>query len=54
MELVVANIALHHGFIGQGLFSLLVLMGVFTTFITPVLFRLLVAPKLAVTEAAQA
>jgi Kef-type K+ transport system membrane component KefB len=46
MELVVANIALHHGFIEEGLFSLLVLMGVFTTFITPILFRLLVAPKL--------
>ena len=46
MELVVANIALAHGFIGQDLFSTLVLMGVFTTFITPLLFRKFVAGRL--------
>lgn len=39
MELVVASIALKHGFIGKGLFSTLVLMGVFTTLITPLLFK---------------
>jgi Kef-type K+ transport system membrane component KefB len=39
MELVVANIALEHKFIGPGLFSTLVLMGVVTTLITPILFR---------------
>ncbi len=46
MELVVANIAFQHGFIGEGLFSLLVLMGVVTTFITPMLFRQFVAPHI--------
>lgn len=46
MELVVANIAFQHGFIGQGLFSLLVLMGVVTTFATPLLFRQFVSPQL--------
>lgn len=39
MELVVASIALQHGFIGKGLFSTLVLMGIFTTMITPLLFN---------------
>lgn len=39
MELVVAGIAYERGFIGQGLFSTLVLMGVVTTMITPILFR---------------
>ena len=39
MELVVANIAYQRGFINQELFSILVLMGVFTTVITPLLFR---------------
>jgi hypothetical protein len=43
---VVADIAFQHGFIGEGLFSLLVLVGVVTTFITPALFRQLVAPRL--------
>jgi Kef-type K+ transport system membrane component KefB len=42
MELVVANIALEKGFIGPGLFSVLVLMGIVTTLITPVLFRFFV------------
>lgn len=49
MELVVANIALQHGFIGEGLFSVLVFMGVLTTLITPILFRQFVAPYLAET-----
>lgn len=39
MELVVANIALQRGFIGKDLFSILVLMGILTTVLTPVLFR---------------
>ncbi|PWU21950.1 MAG: cation:proton antiporter [Bdellovibrio sp.] len=47
MELVVANIAYHHGFISEGLFSSLVLMGIATTFVTPVLFRQFVAPHLS-------
>lgn len=46
MELVVASIAYEKGFIGQGLFSTLVLMGVFTTMITPLLFKRYVTPKL--------
>lgn len=39
MELVVAGIAYQKGFIGQGMFSTLVLMGVVTTLLTPFLFR---------------
>lgn len=39
MELVIASIAFEHGLIGEGLFSTLVLMGVVTTILTPVLFR---------------
>lgn len=39
MELVVAKIGLSSGFIGTGLFSVLVLMGVTTTIITPVLLK---------------
>jgi Kef-type K+ transport system membrane component KefB len=39
MEIVVASIALQKGFIGQGLFSALVLMGVITTMLTPFIFR---------------
>lgn len=39
MELVIANIAFQRGFIGQGMFSTLVLMGVITTVLTPLLFR---------------
>lgn len=38
MELVVASIAYEKGFINSGIFSTLVLMGIFTTFITPILF----------------
>jgi Kef-type K+ transport system membrane component KefB len=48
MELVVANIAYQRGFINQELFSILVLMGIFTTVITPILFRRFVLPKLEV------
>lgn len=39
MELVIANIALRNGFIGQELFTTLVLMAVTTTFATPILLR---------------
>ncbi len=39
MELVIANIALANGFIGARLFSVLVLMAIVTTVITPVLLR---------------
>lgn len=39
MEIVVASIALQKGFIGQGLFSTLILMGLVTTMITPTLFK---------------
>lgn len=39
MELVVAGIAYQKGFIDQGMFSTLVMMGIVTTFITPLLFR---------------
>jgi Kef-type K+ transport system membrane component KefB len=46
MELVIASIAYERGFIGQGLFSTLVLMGVVTTMITPLMLRKWVMPKL--------
>lgn len=46
MELVIANIAYTHKFIGQGFFSTLVLMGVVTTILAPLLFRKFVYPKL--------
>jgi Na+:H+ antiporter len=39
MELVIANIALSNGFIGQRLFTILVLMAVVTTFVTPFLLK---------------
>lgn len=45
MELVIASIAFQHGFIGEGLFSTLVLMGVVTTLITPVLIRRFLPPR---------
>lgn len=45
MELVVAGIAYERGFIGQGLFSVLVLMGVVTTLLTPVLFNAVVSAR---------
>jgi Kef-type K+ transport system membrane component KefB len=47
MELVIASIAFDHGLIGEGLFSTLILMGVVTTMITPVLFRRYVLPHYA-------
>lgn len=46
MELVIASIAYERGFIGQGLFSTLVLMGVVTTMITPLMLRKWVMPRL--------
>lgn len=39
MELVIANIALANGFIGQQLFTILVLMAVITTMMTPFLLK---------------
>ncbi|MGO8791091.1 MAG: cation:proton antiporter [Terriglobia bacterium] len=39
MELVIANVALSNGFIGQQLFTILVLMAVVTTFVTPLLLK---------------
>lgn len=48
MELVVASIAFHKGFIDAGLFSVLVLMGVVTTLLTPLLFSRFVLPKLGI------
>jgi Kef-type K+ transport system membrane component KefB len=47
MELVIAGIAFTHNFIGQGFFSTLVLMGVTTTLLAPLLFKKFVHPKLA-------
>lgn len=47
MELVIASIAYDRGFIGQDLFSVLVLMGVITTMITPLMFRKWIMPQLA-------
>jgi Kef-type K+ transport system membrane component KefB len=52
MELVIASIAFEHGFISQGLFSTLVLMGIVTTLITPFLFSKWVLPFLPVNYAA--
>jgi Kef-type K+ transport system membrane component KefB len=46
MELVIASIAYDRGFIGQDLFSVLVLMGVVTTMITPLMFRKWIMPQL--------
>lgn len=45
MELVVASIAYQKGFIDAGLFSTLVLMGMLTTFITPILFNRVLPPE---------
>lgn len=39
MELVIANVALANGFIGQQMFTTLVLMAVVTTLVTPTLLR---------------
>jgi Kef-type K+ transport system membrane component KefB len=44
MELVIASIAYERQLISQGLFSTLILMGVVTTMITPILFRKWVLP----------
>ena len=46
MELVVASIALERGFINQGLFSVLVLMGVVTTLLAPISFNAAVDRKM--------
>jgi Kef-type K+ transport system membrane component KefB len=54
MELVIASIAFDHGLIGEGLFSTLILMGVVTTMITPVLFRRYVLPHYATANLAGA
>jgi len=40
MELVIANIALQNGFIDVSMFSILVLMGLVTTMVTPFLLRI--------------
>ena len=45
MELVIASIAFDHHFIGRGLFSTLILMGVVTTLLAPVLFRKFIKPS---------
>jgi Kef-type K+ transport system membrane component KefB len=50
MELVIANIAYERGFIGQDLFSTLILMGVVTTILTPLLFRRWIMPRLETKE----
>ena len=47
MELVIASIAYERGFINQGLFSVLVLMGVVTTMITPLMMKQWVMPRLS-------
>ncbi len=44
MELVIASIAFAHHFIDRGMFSTLILMGVVTTMLTPVLFRKFIKP----------
>jgi hypothetical protein len=40
MELVIANIALQRGFINLSVFSILVLMALLTTLLTPFLLQL--------------
>ena len=44
MELVVAGIAYQKGFIGPAMFSTLILMGIVTTFLTPLLFKRVYSP----------
>ncbi|MCW5205685.1 cation:proton antiporter [Desulfobulbus sp. F5] len=46
MELVIASIAYERGFINQSMFSTLVLMGVVTTMMTPLMFRRWILPRL--------
>lgn len=53
MELVIASIAYERGFIGQDLFSVLVLMGVITTLITPLMFRRWIMPSLSMKDGAR-
>lgn len=53
MELVIASIAYERGFIGQDLFSVLVLMGVITTLITPLMFRRWIMPSLSMKDSAR-
>lgn len=50
MELVIASIAYDRGFIGQDLFSVLILMGVITTLITPLMFRQWIMPYRPISE----
>jgi Kef-type K+ transport system membrane component KefB len=50
MELVVANIAYQKGFIDRELFSILIFMGIFTTMVSPILFRKYVNPYLTTAE----
>lgn len=47
MDLVIASIAYERGFIDQGLFSVLVLLAIVATILTPVLFQKFVVPSLA-------
>ena len=46
MDLVVADIALHRGFITKEIFSVLVLLGVVSTLLTPLLLKRFILPKL--------
>jgi len=39
MELVIANIALANNFIDRSMYSILVLMGILTTLVTPILLK---------------
>lgn len=48
MGLVIASIAFERGFISDEIFSILVLMSLFTTVIAPLMFRRLVYPKLGI------
>lgn len=52
VEFVIASIAFQRGFISKGLFSSLIVMGVITTLITPILFKKYVLPKLTPQEGA--
>lgn len=50
MELVVASIAYQRGLIGIDIFSILVLMGIVTTILTPILFRNYAFKRLSLSE----
>lgn len=54
MELVIANIAFKKGFIGSGMFSALVLMGVLTTIVTPTLLKRALGPLRGADKPAEA